>query len=807
MSGYETIQRSGRHVDVGGRVEHDILVDAEHKLLSSLAKARVSNAAETPLVFRKTTLRSRDDPTFQRAAFGDGAAEVRALGDSGPGGRGILRRLEGVAIMKGSRAERHGIPSRRGAPSATTSRRASSKTPSSCASRDSETGSPRATRAWRKPPPRARTCPRLPRPARGGRRGRRRGRRARRRRREEGADDAPPPDPDPFDDAGFAAFLSLEESDVRAAWSAISTELPARLDYIDRLERDVKTASSAAKTQLETSLSHAVDALVAVAHATRPELERFAAAETVALNKARLEDERQMADLTRRLRTREVEKERDELARWTAAFARWRDARVERHVRRFVALVESEAFSDPPERRDALEALARDQRRALESLEAHVAGARKMFALDDPDGDEVAVSGCAMNALSVAAAERWRESLEIRHDAWDRVVRDALDRIDADADALDRASDEALRETRERAMADAGLEATAAATTDAARELAPDANLAPDDAASDSAAAERTLTPAEALEATIEARCVAVAEARKKASRAFRRRVRAGVDAQAKLWRATASRAADFFASVARLLETHRELARRARGRRRRTRGAPGGAREERRRRRARSTTRGRPSRTRRTTPRSTTPARARRRADAVEAEYRAYHRDATEIAESNPEGRGRTSKRTRADCAGACACSRTRGGGGSGGGGGGGGGEADGGGRRGPRGGRGEQRARGRRRRRKRRRRRRRRMRRRRRRKAPVTPVTPPNPRKTARETRDPRIPATRRGRAWRSGIEKRRSRRGLPRRTTRRTGRRARRRRRARAPRTPVTRTRPRRMRRSRGRRGRAS
>ena len=39
MSGYETIQRSGRHVDVGGRVEHDILVDAEHKLLSSLAKA------------------------------------------------------------------------------------------------------------------------------------------------------------------------------------------------------------------------------------------------------------------------------------------------------------------------------------------------------------------------------------------------------------------------------------------------------------------------------------------------------------------------------------------------------------------------------------------------------------------------------------------------------------------------------------------------------------------------------------------------------------------------------------------------
>ena len=342
MSGYETIQRSGRHVDVGGRVEHDILVDAEHKLLSSLAKARVSNAAETPLVFRKTTLRSRDDPTFQRAAFGDGAAEVRALGDSGPGGRGILRRLEGVAIMKGSRAERHEATvaawrAERDHVAEGILKNAVQLCVSGfrdrLAASDARVAEAAAPYANLPPPPPAP-------PAEDGEdadAGDAPGAGAA----EEGADDAPPPDPDPFDDAGFAAFLSLEESDVRAAWSAISTELPARLDYIDRLERDVKTASSAAKTQLETSLSHAVDALVAVAHATRPELERFAAAETVALNKARLEDERQMADLTRRLRTREVEKERDELARWTAAFARWRDARVERHVRRFVALVES----------------------------------------------------------------------------------------------------------------------------------------------------------------------------------------------------------------------------------------------------------------------------------------------------------------------------------------------------------------------------------------------------------------------------------------------------------------------------------
>lgn len=69
MHGYQTLRRSGRYADDGGRAEHEILVTAEHQLLSSLARERSSRAVETPLVFRTTKLRDADDPTFQRAVL------------------------------------------------------------------------------------------------------------------------------------------------------------------------------------------------------------------------------------------------------------------------------------------------------------------------------------------------------------------------------------------------------------------------------------------------------------------------------------------------------------------------------------------------------------------------------------------------------------------------------------------------------------------------------------------------------------------------------------------------------------------
>lgn len=104
-----TLPRLGTLATADGVEEHAILVNAERGLLSSLAKQKVSSAKPSLGAFHQIGRRDRNDPSNARplTEFGEGAAEVRALGEDGPGGKGVLKRLEGVAAMKHSRAGRH----------------------------------------------------------------------------------------------------------------------------------------------------------------------------------------------------------------------------------------------------------------------------------------------------------------------------------------------------------------------------------------------------------------------------------------------------------------------------------------------------------------------------------------------------------------------------------------------------------------------------------------------------------------------------------------------------------------------------
>ena len=104
-----TLPRSGKLANDAAKEAHTILVQAERGLTDSLAKPKVSNAKSMTGAFRSVSLRDATDRSVASAfaEFGEGAAEVRRLGDDGPGGKGVVRRLEGVAAMKQSRRERH----------------------------------------------------------------------------------------------------------------------------------------------------------------------------------------------------------------------------------------------------------------------------------------------------------------------------------------------------------------------------------------------------------------------------------------------------------------------------------------------------------------------------------------------------------------------------------------------------------------------------------------------------------------------------------------------------------------------------
>ena len=339
-----TLPRSGKPANDAAKEAHAILVQAERGLTDSLAKPKVSNAKSLTGAFLSVSLRDATDRSVAStfAEFGEGAAEVRRLGDDGPGGKGVIRRLEGVAAMKQSRRERH-----ESAVTAWETERdrvvdeelAGEAAALVAAFREKANASDSKIAAIMDP-----FAPDVVRgdhvstlvtdsdgPTEGA---------------EEDADKDEADDreadaeADPAavaaaaararaerDAAADAALSEMDAFELRDAWYTVSTEFPARTHSIDTLESALTALSSRCSSLLAATLSKVVNALLAVAHLPRPEVERFAQEETSKLNRSFLDDKRATTELTRRLRAREVLAESARRDAWVAATARWRELR------------------------------------------------------------------------------------------------------------------------------------------------------------------------------------------------------------------------------------------------------------------------------------------------------------------------------------------------------------------------------------------------------------------------------------------------------------------------------------------------
>ena len=257
----------------------------------------------------------------------------------------------------------------------------------------------------------------------------------------------------------------MDAFELRDAWYTVSVEFPARTHAIDTLESALTEASSRCSSRLAATFSKLVDALLAVAHLPRSEVERYALEETSKLNRSFLDDKRATTELARRLRAKEVLGESARRDAWVAATKRWRELRVEKAVDEFDAFLAHERVSNPPAVQKAYEALAADQRAAHAALVAHVAKMTNAFraVVDDesPLGANATTSAVSIapeprssrtnpkpSFPSLEAVVRWREGMDLRLDAWDaaaaedvRALEDATRDVDEDvAAALARAA-------------------------------------------------------------------------------------------------------------------------------------------------------------------------------------------------------------------------------------------------------------------------------------------------------------------------------------------------------------------------------
>ena len=402
-----TLGRTGDTSDAGGEAEHRILASAEQSLLASLAKQRISNATAPPKIFAKTVLRSPDDPTFQGAHFGEGAAEVRALSERDNCANpwdGVHRVLPGVAQLARQRRERH--------------------------ERVVAAWTGERTRLADVARARVATAVRALRDAIAT------------------SDDDLAEGTGVYDDD--AALVELTSSDATTVWDEfVANRLRDRRLWIDDLEKDVAAASSETREEMASALAHTVDALIAVAHVSRGDVERFASEATMEINADALEDRRGVAELLARLRTREIELERSERGRYDAALVRWRTLRTERGVSLFAELIESERMSDNPEREAITRELAEDQVKARDSLLAH-ADAFKALLPGRHDGDGSFGSGSFRLGveLNPVGVKRWAAGLSARCDAWDGACALGLKRLETLESTLRAEADEALATVR-----------------------------------------------------------------------------------------------------------------------------------------------------------------------------------------------------------------------------------------------------------------------------------------------------------------------------------------------------------------------
>ena len=480
-----TLPRAGKPATDAAKEAHAILVQAERGLTDSLAKPKVSNAKSLTGAFRSVTLRDGTGPAVASAfaAFGEGAAEVRRLGDDGPGGKGVVRRLEGVAAMKQSRKDRHQsaveawekerdrvvdealageaaalVKAFREKINASDAKIAAIMDPfapdvvrgehvSTLRTESEETLSENREQKEREEPGEPGEDADPAAAAEAAEAAEARARRAER------------------DAAADAVLSGMDAFELRDAWYTVSVEFPARTHGIDTLESALTEASSRCSSRLAATFSKLVDALLAVAHLPRSEVERYALEETSKLNRSFLDDKRATTELARRLRAKEVLGESARRDAWVAATKRWRELRVEKAVDEFDAFLAHERVSNPPAVQKAYEALAADQRAAHAALVAHVAKMTNAFraVVDDesPLGANATTSAVSIAPEprssrtnpkplfpSLEAVVRWREGMDLRLDAWDaaaaedvRALEDATRDVDEDvAAALARAA-------------------------------------------------------------------------------------------------------------------------------------------------------------------------------------------------------------------------------------------------------------------------------------------------------------------------------------------------------------------------------
>ena len=166
--------------------------------------------------------------------------------------------------------------------------------------------------------------------------------------------------------------MVLEEDGVKKVLEDVEAEFPKRSGWIAEFHAEIGAKEGDRKRDMDELLYETLSAMVEIAHISEGEIQRAVEAEAMKLNREVLKNQRTYADLMRRLKTREIDLEKQKIEEWRAAMEQWRALRTNHTIKTFTDRIESTEFTEPADRLRLFEELRQDQLKAHDNMLEHI---------------------------------------------------------------------------------------------------------------------------------------------------------------------------------------------------------------------------------------------------------------------------------------------------------------------------------------------------------------------------------------------------------------------------------------------------
>ncbi|XP_065068754.1 coiled-coil domain-containing protein 180-like isoform X2 [Rhopilema esculentum] len=156
-------------------------------------------------------------------------------------------------------------------------------------------------------------------------------------------------------------LVNFSLKDLDGLWKQVESHTQVRHSWVEELDLTLSAIETDRATLIEEVYKAYTQRLVRVAHLMPPDVHRLMEDECLGTNQTLLSNKRYCANLIKRLKMADMEKERKYYLHWKTRVEDWKSMKTEMAIEGFTALMTSSAMNDPPNVHHAMNSLVTEQ--------------------------------------------------------------------------------------------------------------------------------------------------------------------------------------------------------------------------------------------------------------------------------------------------------------------------------------------------------------------------------------------------------------------------------------------------------------